>query len=75
MISSFFKSYSVKKRIVKSFKLFPANIKSINPKQKYLHIIECYGCILFPVFFLHVFISNKHFNVFWNFCISKLVKG
>ena len=34
------------KRFVNSVKVFPASIKSINPIQKYLHIIESYACIL-----------------------------
>ena len=34
------------KRFVNSVKVFPASIKSINPIQKYPHIIESYACIL-----------------------------
>ena len=34
------------KRLVKSVKLFPLNIKLINPIQKYPHITESYACIL-----------------------------
>ena len=34
------------KRFVNSVKIFHANIKSINPIQKYPQIIESYACIL-----------------------------
>ena len=34
------------KRFVNSVKIFHASIKSINPIQKYPHIIESYACIL-----------------------------
>ena len=34
------------KRFVNSVKVFPASIKSINPIQKYPHIIESYARIL-----------------------------
>ena len=34
------------KRLVKSVKLLPLNIKLINPVQKYPHITESYACIL-----------------------------
>ena len=42
------------KRFVYSVNVFPASIKSINPIQKYPHIIESYACILkiFVVMFL-----------------------
>ena len=36
----------MKKRFVNSAKVFPASMKSINPIQKYPHIIESYACIL-----------------------------
>ena len=45
MSSLFFKSFG-EKRFVNSVKVFPACIKSINPIQKYPHIIESYACIL-----------------------------
>ena len=45
MISLFFKLFG-EKRIANSVKIFPTSIKSINPIQKYLHIIESYTCIL-----------------------------
>ena len=33
-------------KLVEFNKILPFNIKSINPIQKYLHIIELYACIL-----------------------------
>ena len=33
-------------KFVYSNELFPFNIKPINPRQKYPHIIESYACIL-----------------------------
>ena len=41
-MSSFFS----RKRFVYSVKVFPLNIKSIKPIQKYPHITESYACIL-----------------------------
>ena len=54
MISSFFLKLLGEKRLKKSVKLLPLNIKSINPIQKYPHIIESYACILkiFAIMFL-----------------------
>ena len=46
MISSFFLKLFDEKRFVNSVKAFPASIKSINPIQKYPHVIESYACIL-----------------------------
>ena len=46
MISSFLLKLFDEKRFVKSVKVFSANLKSINPIQKYSHIIESYACIL-----------------------------
>ena len=61
ILSSFFLKLFGEKRFVSSVKVFPANIKSINPVQKYRHIIESYTCILkiFVMFLLliNVFIS------------------
>ena len=45
-MSSFFLKLFDEKRFVYSVKVFPLNIKSINPIQKYPHIIESYACIL-----------------------------
>ena len=46
MISSFFLQVFGEKRLVKSVKVMPASIKSINPIQKYPQITESYGCIV-----------------------------
>ena len=45
-MSSFFLKLFDEKRFVNSVKVFPLSIKSINPIQKYPHIIESYACIL-----------------------------
>ena len=45
-MSSFFSKLFDEKRFVNSVKVFPLNIKSINPIQKYPHITESYACIL-----------------------------
>ena len=45
-MSSFFSKLFSEKRFVYSVKVFPLNIKSINPIQKYPHITESYACIL-----------------------------
>ena len=37
------------KRLVKSVKLLPLSVKSINPVQKYPHLTESYACI-FKIF-------------------------
>ena len=42
----FLKNYLVKKKLQISVKFLPLSIKSINPIQKYSHIIESYACIL-----------------------------
>ena len=44
--SSFFSQLFGEKRFVYSVKVFPLNIKSISPIQKYPHITESYACIL-----------------------------
>ena len=46
IISSFLSKLFGEKRLVKSIKVLRLSIKSINPIQKYLHIIESYSCIL-----------------------------
>ena len=53
-VLSFFLKLFRKKRFVFSVKVFLEIIKSINPIQKYPHIIESYACILkiFLVMFL-----------------------
>ena len=45
-MSSFFIKLFGEKRFIYSVKVFPLSIKSINPMQKYPHIIESYACIL-----------------------------
>ena len=44
VMSSFFLKLFDEKRFVYSVKVFPLNIKSINPIQKYPHITESYIC-------------------------------
>ena len=53
MLSFFLKSLG-EKRFGYSVKVFPLNVKSINPIQKYPHITELYACILkiFAITFL-----------------------
>ena len=46
------------KRLVRSVKVFPASIKSINPIQKCLHIIESYSCILKIFAFMFLLSTN-----------------
>ena len=45
-MSSFFSKLFGEKRFVCSVKVFPLNIKPINPIQKYPHITESYACTL-----------------------------
>ena len=46
IISSFFLKLFDEKTLVKSVKVVPASIKSINPIQKHPNITESYACIL-----------------------------
>ena len=46
IISSFFLKLFGEKKLVKSVKVLPLSIKSINPIQKYTLITESYACIL-----------------------------
>ena len=46
LISSFLSKLFGEKRFVNSVKVFSESIKSINPIQKYPHIIELHDCIL-----------------------------
>ena len=64
ILSLFFKLFG-EKRFVKSVKVFPASIKSINPIQKYPHIIESYACIL-KIFVFMFFLLALHLN----YCIA-----
>ena len=43
---SFFSNFFGEKWFVYSVKVFPLNIKSINPMEKYPHITESYACAL-----------------------------
>ena len=61
------------KRLVKSVKLLPLNIKSTNPVQKYPHVTQSYACILKNICY-YVFIINKFFNFFWNMFNPKAIK-
>ena len=56
-MSSFSIKLFAEKRFVKSAKVFPASIKSINSIQKYAHIFDSYACIL--KIFVYVFITDK----------------
>ena len=57
-MSSFFLKLFGEKRYVYSVKVFPLNIKSINPMQKYLHITESYACILKMLVLMFLFLIN-----------------
>ena len=52
IISPFLLKLFCKKTFVNSVNAFPANIKAINPMQKYPHIIESYACIFCFMFLL-----------------------
>ena len=68
----FFKLFG-QKRLVKSVKVFPASIKSINLMQKYPHSIESFACYSKNICF-YVFITDKCFNFFRNMFYSKTIK-
>ena len=70
VISSFFLKLFCEKKIRKSVKVFPASIKSINPIEKYPHIIESNACIL-KIF---VFMVLLLINVFISFEICSIPK-
>ena len=61
------------KRLVKSVKLLPLRIKSINPIQKYPQITESYACIL-KIFVTIVDLLINFFDLFWNMFNSKTIK-
>ena len=61
------------KRLVKSVKLSPLNIKSINPVQKYPHITELYACIL-KIFVTIVDLSINFWISFGIYSTPKLSK-
>ena len=56
-VISFLKLFG-EKRFVNSVKVFPASIKSINPTQKYPHIIRSYACILKMFVFMFLLLIN-----------------
>ena len=58
IISSFLLKLFGEKRFVKSVKVFPAIIKSINPIQKHPQIIESYACILKIFVFMFLLLIN-----------------
>ena len=61
------------KRLVKSVKLSPLNIKSIIPIQKYPHITELYACIL-KIFVTIVDLSINFWISFGIYSTLKLSK-
>ena len=63
------------KRLLKSVKLLPLSIKSINPIQKYPHITESYACILkiFAIMFLLLIILLISFRMCSTPKLSKYV--
>ena len=60
-MSSFFLKLFGEKRFVYSVKVFPAGIKSINPIEKYPHIIESYACTrkTFVLMFLLEYVPHQ----------------
>ena len=58
IISLFFLKLFCEKRFVYSVKVFSASIKSINPMQKYPHIIESNACILKIFVFMFLLLIN-----------------
>ena len=74
VISSFFLKLFCEKKIRKSVKVFPASIKSINPIEKYPHIIESYPCIL-KIFVVKVlFCRGRLMNALISFGICSTPK-
>ena len=70
IILSFFLKLFGAKRLVKSVKVFSGSIKSINPIEKYSHIIESNACIL------KIFAKTyqQMYNFFWNISTPKQSK-
>ena len=52
--------------LVNLIKVFPASIKSINPIQKYPHIIESYACIL--KMFVFMFLLPINVLIYFGIC-------
>ena len=57
----------------KSVNFLPASIKSMNPMQKYLHIIELFTCTR-KMLGNYVFIPDKFFNFFRNMLNTKTIE-
>ena len=57
-MSSFFSKLFAEKRFVYSVIVFPLNIKSINPMQKYPHITESCACTLKMFLLLFLLLIN-----------------
>ena len=58
IIPSFLSKLFGEKRLVYSVNVFPLNIKSINPMEKYQHITESYACILKMFVLMLLFLIN-----------------
>ena len=69
MSSFFFRSFG-EKILVKSVKLLPLSIKSINPIQKYPHITELCACI--PKVFACMFLLAINFLISFGMCSTLL---
>ena len=54
------------KRLVKSVKLLPLSVKSINPIEKYPHITELHACIL-KIYFC-MFLLPMNFLITFGMC-------
>ena len=65
-MSSYFLKLFGEKRFVNLVKVFPASIKSINPIQKYPHIIESYACIL--KMFVFMFLLPINVLIYFGIC-------
>ena len=73
-MSSFFLKLFGEKRFANSVKVFPTSIKSIEPIQKYLHIIESYTCILKIFVVVFLFYEERLINALISFGICSTRK-
>ena len=73
IISSFFLKLFGAKIFVYSVNIFPASKRSINPVQKYSHIIESYAFAVKNICF-NVFIVNKYFYLFRSMFYTKRIE-
>ena len=64
--SSLFLKLFDEKGFVNLFKVFPPSIKSINPLQKYPHIIELYTCVL--KIFVFMFLLPINVQISFGIC-------